>query len=351
MSTHENRSAYVRSPWQFEVRDNPVGDPGPGELLVEIAACAVCGTDLDIVESLAEEWQVFGHEVAGIVRQTGEGVIRFSVGDRVALDSSAPCGECEICQPEPWGRGRPELCRTPATYWGSDAMGFGEMLVTPHECAVAVPDEMSLDVAALAEPLGVSLDLVQTAQVRPGDHVLVVGPGPLGLGAVALSKRAGAERVVLAGRSHSHARLETGDALGADEIVLVDQQPLADYDFGKRAPDRVLCTAPPAALPECIGLVAFGGTVAYIGIAWGPEAVIELDADDFHFRKLSLRASHASPGTHAAECVRLLREMPHLGEQLISHRFALDDIAGALETARDDRSSVKKMVMVSASQA
>ena len=110
----------------------------------------------------------------------------------------------------PDGRGRPEVCRTVATYWGAPAMGFGEMLLTPEECAVPVPDSVPLDVASLAEPMGVSLDLVQVAEVTAGDHVLVIGPGPLGLGAVALSRRAGAERVMLAGRSHSVARMEAG---------------------------------------------------------------------------------------------------------------------------------------------
>ena len=225
-------------------------------------------------------------------------------------------------------------------------MGFGQRLLTPEECAVAVPEGMPLDVASLVEPLGVSLDLVRTAEVGTGDHVLVVGPGPLGLGAVAAARRAGAARILLAGRSHSTARMHAGLALGADSLIETDRTPLAEYDFGNRPPDKILVTAPPPVLPEAIAVAPFGGLIAYIGIAFGPGATIQIDADDFHFRKLSLRASHASPGTHAAESIRLLAGMPELGRELISHRFPLDEIAAAMALARDDRTAVKKMVMV-----
>lgn len=346
MSTHPNRSALVKSPWEFEVRDNAVPDPGPGQILVQIAACAMCGTDLHIADRMAAEWQSFGHEVAGVVRAVGEGVTRFEPGDRVALDSSAPCGRCAVCLPAPHGRGRPDLCRTPATYWGTATMGFGEFLLSPHECAVPVPASVPLDLATLVEPVGVSIDLTRTAEVGPGDHVLVVGPGPLGLGAVCMARRLGAERVLVAGRSRSVARLQAALALGADDILYTDKAPLAAFDYGGRPPDKVLVTAPPPVLPEAIQIAAFGGIVAYIGIAFGPETRIELDADSIHFRKLSLRASHASPGTHAAESIRLLETAPDLGKELISHYFPLDEIDQAMQTARDDRAAVKKMVMV-----
>ncbi|MBM3501543.1 MAG: zinc-binding dehydrogenase [Armatimonadetes bacterium] len=347
MSVHANRAAYVRSPWQFELREAPLPDPGPGQLLLEVAACAVCGTDFHVADRQAPDWQPFGHEVSGVVRRVGEGVTRFVPGDRVALDSSAPCGRCEVCLPPPQGRGRPELCRSVATYWGSPAMGYSERLLTPQECAVHVPDSVPLDVASLVEPLGVSLDLVQVAEVRHGDHVLVIGPGPLGLGAVALARRAGAERVLLAGRSHSAARLQAGLALGADGLIEVDRRPLAE-PFAARRPDKILVTASPGVIPEALGLAAYGGIVAYIGVAWSPDAIVEIDADQLHFSKLSLRSSMASPGLHAASTARLLETLPELGERLISHRFALDDLPQAFATGRsaEAKPQVVKMVMV-----
>jgi threonine dehydrogenase-like Zn-dependent dehydrogenase len=347
MSAHTSRSAYVKSPWQFELRDVPLPDPGPGQLLIEVGACAVCGTDFHVADRQAPDWQPFGHEVSGVVAQVGEGVTRFAPGDRVALDSSAPCGRCEVCLPPPQGRGKPELCRTVASYWGSPAMGYSERLLTPQECAVHVPDSVPLDVASLVEPMGVSLDLVRVAEVDHGDHVLVIGPGPLGLGAVALARRAGAERVLLAGRSRSAARLQAGRALGADELIEVDRQPLEEYAFG-RAPDKILLTASPSLIPIALNVAAYGGLIAYIGVAWGPDAIVTFDADHLHFSKLQLRSSMASPGVHAASSARILETMPELGENLISHRFPLEDLAAAfaLAPSAEGKASVKKMVMV-----
>jgi L-iditol 2-dehydrogenase len=136
-------------------------------------------------------------------------------------------------------------------------------------------------------------------------------------------------------------------ALGTDTFISVDKTPLADYDFGKRKPDKILVTAPPDNLPDAIKVAALGGIISYIGIADDPTKIISLDADAFHFRKLSLRPSHASPATHAAESIRLLQTEPSLGPTIISHHFGLEEIEKAMFFARDDRTSAKKVMVVS----
>jgi len=346
--TYANRSAYVRSPWQFELREIPLEAPPPGHLLVQVQACGVCGTDQHIADRYAPKWQSFGHEVAGIVSAVGEGVTRFAPGDRVALDSSAPCGKCDTCRPQPGGRARPDLCPNPVSYWDAPAMGFSQYVVAPQEPAVHIPDHVPMEIACMTEPLGVCIDLVQTAQVGPEDHVLVIGPGPLGLGAVFLAKQAGAARLYLAGRSHAKARMDAGAALGADTLIDVGETPLSSYDFGARKPDKVLVTAPPNALPEAISIAALGGIVSYIGVAWDARTRVEIDADDMHFRKLSLRPSHAWPGVHAAHSLHLLASNPELGKTLLSHQFGLDEIERAMLTARDDKAAAKKVVVMPA---
>lgn len=340
------RSAYVKSAWNFQVRDIPLTPPLPDHLLVKVEACGICGTDQHIADRTAKDWQPFGHEAAGVVQAVGENVTRFKPGDRIALDSSASCGECEVCLPKPYGRGRPDLCPKPITYWDYPAMGFSQYLVSPEKCAVHVPDHLSLDHACLVEPLGVCIDLVKTAEIQPDDHVLVIGPGPLGLGAVFLARHMGAERVYLAGRSSSSkGRMEAGLALGADTLIEVDKTPLSSYKFGRK-PDKVLVTAPPDTLPEAISIAALGSIIAYIGIAWDDSSTIQIDADAFHFQKYSLRASHASPATHAIQSVNLLAAQPILGQTLVSHRFGLEDIERAMLYARDNRSEANKVVVI-----
>lgn len=348
MEMTSSRSAYVKSPWQFELRSIDLAAPGSGQMLVEVAACGICGTDQHIADRTATEWQAFGHEASGIVRAVGTGVERFKVGDRVALDSSAPCGMCDNCTPVPAGRGRIDLCRNPTTYWAAPAMGFSTFLIAPEALAVPVPDQLDLITAALVEPLGVCLDVVQVADIGYGDHVLVIGPGPLGLGAVFVAAQAGAEKIYLAGRSSSRSRMEAGLALGADTLIEVDKTPLARFDFGMRKPNKIVVTAPPETLPEAIAVTDLGGIISYIGIAWDARSQIKLDADAFHFQKIQLRASHAWPGTHAHESIRLLAKYPVLGQQLISHRFPLAEIGQAMNFARDHRQSVIKPLVVMA---
>lgn len=347
MDTRANRSAYVKSPWLFEVRDNPVADPGPGQILVDIAACGVCGTDFHVASRMASDWQLFGHEMAGVVAAVGEGVDRFVVGDRVALNTASPCGQCDICLPPPYGKGRPSQCRNIISYWNGPQMGFGDFINSPHQCAVKLPDSISFVTAGLAEPMCVSIDLVETGEVSLGDRVLIVGAGPLGLGAVVAAHRAGASHVALAELSKCTARLEAGAALGADELIEVDKQSIIDrYSTGER-PDKILVTAPPPVILDAIKVAAFGGTIAYIGVGWSPDAVISFDADDFHFRRLSLKGSFASPDTQLAKSLRLLESAPQLGQELISHTFQLEEMADAMTMARDDQGrTVEKMVMV-----
>src|SRR3954463_10304910 len=109
---YETRAAYVKTYYQFQLRDRVVPEPRRGEVQLRIAACSICGTDLSIAGKTAKKWSLFGHEVSGVVTAIGSGVTRCVVGDRVALDSSAPCGACEECL-----AGRPLECLDVQSYW------------------------------------------------------------------------------------------------------------------------------------------------------------------------------------------------------------------------------------------
>jgi L-iditol 2-dehydrogenase len=346
MSDFLNRCAFVKAPWQFEMRETTVSGPEAGWMIVEVGACAVCGTDLHNADRTANDWTAFGHEVSGTVREVGEGVTRFKPGDRVALDSSVPCGQCRFCLPHPYGLGRFDLCESPLGYWNNAAMGFGQYVVTPQEAAAHIPDEMPFEAAALAEPIGVALDMIRAADVQPEDRVLVIGPGPIGLGAIHIARQIGAESITLAGRSSSTARMTAGLALGSDTLIEVDKQHLSDYDFGNRRPNKILVTAPPETIMDAVAVAERGAVISFIGVAWGPNSTVQIDSDDFHFRKLTLRSSFASPGIYLTEAIRVLAQAPKLASELISHHFRLDDIGETLTWARDNKEIVKKLVMI-----
>jgi L-iditol 2-dehydrogenase len=329
-------SGYLRAPWQFELRQVELPDSPPvGQVLIRVEACGICGTDLSTAAK-AKEWQSFGHEIAGVIEQIGPAVEHLAVGQKVVLETSSFCGHCAQCR-----NGRVDLCNKAPNFWGSAAMGFSERMLAPA-CCVVPYDGLSAEVACLAEPAGVAYDMVKTAGLTLGDRVALIGPGPIALMAIPLLLRSGARQIVCIGRSHSCRRLEVARTFGA-EVVAVDG-PLAEHKKLHRQFEHVLVTAPVDLIPSAIDLLAYGGVLTYIGIGTG-SGVISFDANDFHFRKLQLRASFASPALYFPAVLDLLKAGIIRGEQIISHRFGLPDLAAAMYVCRDDKEHAVKVVV------
>lgn len=328
----------MRAPWQFELRQMALPDSPPaGEVLVRVDVCGICGTDLSAAMK-AKEWESFGHEVAGVIEQIGPSVQHLAVGRKVVLETSSFCGHCALCR-----NGRVDLCNKAPGFWGRPVMGFSERMLVPA-CCVVPYEGLSAEVASLAEPAGVSYDMVKTAAIALGDRVALIGPGPIALMAIPLLLRSGARQVVCIGHSHSGRRLEVARALGA-EVVAVDG-PLAERKELHRQFEHVLVTSPVDTVPSALDLLAYGGELTYIGIGTG-SGMISFDANDFHFRKLQLRASFASPALYFPAVLEMLKAGIIPGERIISHQFGLPDLAAAMHLCRDDKEHVVKVVVKS----
>lgn len=330
------RAAYMKPPWQFELRDVELPDvPPPGWIRVKVGACGVCGSDLNGAVGHAD-WHSFGHEIAGTVDAVGHGVAGLATGTTVALESASFCGRCELCR-----NGRVDLCTKAPAFWGQPSMGFADYMQAPACCAVPY-EGLSAEEACLVEPMGVAFDMLKTAGIRMGESVCVVGPGPIGLGAAALARHQAASRVVVIGRDQAKARLAVARSLGGD--VRPMHGSLADMHDLHGQFDHVLLTAPPELIEPAFALLAYGGELTYVGIATG-DARITFDANRFHFRKLQLRASFASPAMDFPAVIKLMRAGIMPAKSLVSHRFALADITKAMLTCRDDKTGAVKVVV------
>lgn len=328
----------VQGPAGVRLRDDVTLRPiGPDEIRVKVTACGICGTDLLEGAGGGEE-SGFGHEVAGTVAEIGSSVSGLVVGQPIVLDSSSACGTCFNCK-----NAEQELCTNVTSFGHSGTPGFAEELISPAISAVPSPN-LSPDVACLSEPLGVAIDMVRLADIKTTSNVLLLGPGPIGLMALALVKRMGARRIFLSAFSAEKARIEVARKFGADEVIDPSVTPLKDVDFGCNI-DRVLVTTPPVTLADAMAVACKGGIISYIGIRWGEGAFCRFDANDFHFKKLQLRASFAAPALFTPLAVRYLEEGVVDGQALISHRFKLEQIAEAMKTARDTTQAVKVVVM------
>lgn len=335
------KSAWVKAPYQFDLREADIREMKENEVLIRIRACGICGTDVHTAATEAKEWQTFGHEVAGVVEKVGKSVSNVKPGDAVTLESSTFCRFCEHCR-----NGRPELCSQGPRYtWGRDPMGFGEYMLAACEQTVRF-EGISFEEATLVEPMGVALDLANTADIRLNDDVLVVGLGPIGLMAVRLAKLMGARKVYAAELSSAARRVELAAQFGADEIIFTDQVSIDQYAFARGYVDKVLVTAPPRMIPPSLKIAGYGGTIAFIGIQFGEGADITFDANEFHFKKLQLKASYAAPALYFPRCIDMIRSGAVDVKALISHTFRLPELESAFETLRTDRANTVKMIMI-----
>jgi len=334
----KTRSAFYRSPWRFELRDVDISDtPDADWTRLRIETCGICGTDLSRSAEGIDEWQAYGHEIAAVVEAVGPGVSHVSEGDRVVLETCSFSPYSDLSRD-----GRNDLCRLEVpTFWKQDAMGFSDHMLAPACCLVKY-DGLTPEVACMTEPLGVAFDMVKTAEIEMGASVCVLGLGPIGLGAVALAVHRGASEVVCIDLSATTARLALAADMGGNAMAIDDG--VGNHPELCRRFDHVLQTAPARFLPASLDLLSFGGRITYVGIGTG-SGDITFDANDFHFRKLQMRSSMASPSLYFPAVLRLLKAGVLPNEKLISHRFPLAEIETAMFTARDDKAAALKVVV------
>lgn len=186
----------------IEVRELPIPSPGPGEVLIKVAAAAICGTDMHYYhwnksgQSFGEKYNIswpliLGHECSGTIVELGEGVTDRKIGQRVAVETHIPCGTCYSCQND-----MAHNCSNMGIYGTSMNGCFAEYALAPAKVTFVLPDEMSFEEGALLEPTGVAMRAVEESGVQPGDTVVVNGCGPIGMLVVMVLKAGNAARVI-----------------------------------------------------------------------------------------------------------------------------------------------------------
>lgn len=215
------KAAVIRNhPRRISIEEVERPVPGPGEVLVHVKACGLCGSDvhgfLDETSAGRVEGLIMGHEPAGVVAECGEAVRCFQPGDRVVIDPQFSCGECYACK-HAWYN----ICENGGII-GSSLRGFhqgamAEYVVVKERHLHALPDEMSFEEGALMEPVSNAIHAVNRAGIKVGDKVAVMGAGTIGLCMIQAARVAGAEKIVAIDVSDYH--LQMAKELGADYVV------------------------------------------------------------------------------------------------------------------------------------
>lgn len=317
-----NAAVYL-APGVVALREWPTPSAGPGELLLKVRGCGLCGSDIAKIRSgRATPPAVFGHEVVGDVVGIGPGVCDFEVGDRLVVAHHVPCFACHYCR-----RGSPSMCREFKTL-NLDPGGFAEFLRVPapnvRHAAFRLPKELSDETASFTEPLACCLRAVKRSGVLPGDLAWVIGLGSVGCLFVQLLRRSG---VAVLASDPLPARLALGRRFGAE----VFQSPEAlgerarDLTDGRGA-DLVMVTAGgTSVLSSAASVVRDGGAVHYFAGGEGENLPLPLDA--LYGRELTITATYSSSPAELGEAFDLLAQGQIQAEGLITHRLPLSRLA------------------------
>ena len=294
------KSLMLEEYGKLAVADVPQPRPGEHEVLVRVAACGICGSDVHGFDGSSGRRippLVMGHEASGVVVEAGAGVTEFKAGDRVTFDSTVYCGECLYCR-----RGDVNLCDRREVIGVSCGEyrrhgAFAEYIAVPDRIVYRLPGRMSFPEAAMLEATAVALHAVKVSGVKKGDITLVVGAGMIGLLTMQALRASGVARVMIADIDET--RLTLGELLGADEALRGTGGEIADAILkrtGGIGADVVFdAVGRPKTVSESIDSVRKGGTVTLIGNI-APEVTIPLQK--VVSRQIRLQGTAASAGEY-----------------------------------------------------
>lgn len=259
-----------------ELREVPEPEIGEEDVLLEVRAAGVCGSDIEMwrhaITFPVRTPVIQGHEFAGVIAQKGKKVMGFEVGERVVSETAAYiCGRCRLCR-----TGEYNLCRERRGFGAMEDGAFTKYVRVPERCLHRLPDGVPFEHGCLTEPACVAYNaLVVKSRILPDETVVVLGAGPIGLFAVQLARACGAGRIVLSGTSADIARMKVGEQVGADLTIDSEtEDPVAvvrELTCGEGAPLVVDAAGSSATLAQSMAMVAPGGQITKIG--WGPKPV------------------------------------------------------------------------------
>jgi L-iditol 2-dehydrogenase len=345
------RAGVYRGQGRVGVENVPVPEIRDGEVLFRVAACGICGTDIKkIHQCFVPPPQIFGHEVAGTVVDVGDGVTRFKPGDRVVSFHHVPCGDCYFCERKLFSQCAGYKKTGLTAGFDPNGGGFAQyvraMPWVVEQGMIPLPLDVSFEEATFVEPVNTCLKAVRKARVAPGEVVLVIGQGPIGLLLMLLAKYEGAAVFTsdpMAGRRAASVRFGAAESFDPGPGNLRDE--ILRRTEGRGADAVLLAVPSPSLVPEALAIARPGGRVLLFA---HNDPVMQLDfpAAAVGVEEKEILGSYSASIEDQAESARLVfsRKLPV--RHLISHRFPLENIAEALELAARPSGDTLKVVVV-----
>jgi L-iditol 2-dehydrogenase len=338
------KAIVYHAPGDIRVEDVPAPACGKDEVLVDVDACAVCGTDLKSQvhgNPRIKAPLTMGHEFTGVAREVGpDAAGGIAVGDRVVMATSVSCGQCCYCQ-----RGWRNLCGDLAPMGFSYPGGMAEQTVIPARAlvnghVVKTPADMPAKHACLAEPVSCAVNSLSHCHLQGGETVLILGAGPLGLMNACVARALGAGKIILSEINDD--RLAQAEGFGCDILINPTKEDLTECVMGQTngLGADVAVVAAPAAPPQeqAITLVRKRGTVVLFASLPAGNSMLNIDSRPIHYNELRVVGTSDSTPEHVKTAVELLANGKIPGDKLATHTLPLDGIHDAFELMTSGKS-------------
>ena len=333
------KAAVLMGPNELKIKEVDLPKPDSGEVLIQVQACAICSSDVSLMNKPWSNQPPFGefipgHEYSGVIDAVGENVIEFKVGDRVAVEAHSGCGRCINCR-----RGDYTACLNYGNIQlGHRANGFttnggyAQYVVNRVNTVYSIPDSVSFEEAALLTNLGCILYGFETiGGYVVGDTITVIGPGPLGLLSVEVAKILAADKVWLVGTRDS--RLKVGQEIGADRIINIHQEDevksIMNETKGLGVDLVIVAAGGHQALETAVKITKRMGKILLLSF---PEEPVPLDLGFMGKNNVSLYTVRGEGRANCARAASLMASGKVNLKSLITHTFALDEIQEAFQT-------------------
>ena len=331
------KAAVLEELEKLVVKEVDTPEIGPDEALVKVHACAVCGSDIRIFHhgnNRVKPPAILGHESAGEIVYVGERVAGFSPGDRVALGADVPCGECAACK-----AGYGNNCKINYAMGYQFQGSFAEYVplnrfMLNYGPVHKIPDSMSWEEAALAEPLACVLNAAEFAGIAKGDTVVIMGAGPIGCMIIPVARMNGAAKIIVINRSPG--RLEFAKRIGADVVICSseeDQIARVLSETGGLGADVIFTANPsPQSHIDALEMARNRGRVnLFGGLPAGTK--VEVETNLIHYKELMVTGAHGSVPRHHRQAIELIASGRIGVSGFVSHSFPLGEINEAFRMA------------------
>ncbi len=349
------QAAVYRGVNDVRLETVPVPQVGPGEILIRVHTCGICGTDLKKIATGSHSApRIFGHETTGVVAQVGEGVTQFRLGDRVMVFHHIPCGDCYYCRHKVFAQ-CPTYKKVGATAgFEASGGGFSEYVrvmnwIVARNGVVRIPDGISFEQASFIEPVNTCMKGIDTLRLTAGETVLVMGQGPIGIMLAVLARRRGARVITsdLLPQRHTISWTfglnENIDASQSDTVQVVKE-----LTEGRGADAVILAVAGTALIRPAMDAARPGGRVLLFAQTQHGEAAIDPAA--VCVDEKSLLGSYSASVDLQEESARFVLDREMDLERLVSHRFPLSEAVEALHLAAHPKPDSMKIVIQPGSQ-